>query len=166
MEKKPSIDPINEIDTISQSQKDMCQAYGNDSIGIIVSGLMWLTSSIGAFQFSPKQAVWVLLVGGMLVDPLSVIMYKLIGLSGVHNKGNPLANLAMEATVWMLMCIPLAFGLSLQHTEWFFQAMLMIIGGRYLTFASMYGNRLYWILGAVLGIAAYVLLFFLNLEKS
>ena len=60
----------------------------------------------------------------------------------------------------MLICIPLAFGLSLQHTEWFFQAMLMIIGGRYLTFASMYGNRLYWILGAVLGIAAYLLLIF------
>ena len=60
---------------------------------------MWLTSSIGAFQFSPKQAVWVLLVGGMLIHPLSVIMYKLIGLSGVHKKGNPLANLAMEGTV-------------------------------------------------------------------
>jgi hypothetical protein len=53
--------------------------------------------------------------------------------------------------------LPLVFGLSLQHTEWFFQGMLMIIGGRYLTFASIYGNRLYWVLGAVLGVAAYIL---------
>ena len=30
--------------------------------------------------------------------------------------------------------------------------MLLIIGGRYLTFSSIYGIRLYWILGAVLGV--------------
>jgi uncharacterized membrane protein YccC len=66
----------------------------------------------------------------------------------------------MEGTIFMLMCLPLAFRLSLQHSEWFFQAMLMIIGGRYLTFASIYGNRLYWILGTVLGVAAYLLFSF------
>ena len=66
----------------------------------------------------------------------------------------------MEGTIFMLMCLPLAFLLSLQHSEWFFQAMLMIIGGRYLTFASIYGIRLYWILGAILGIAAYLLFSF------
>jgi hypothetical protein len=38
--------------------------------------------------------------------------------------------------------------------------MLLIIGGRYLTFASIYGNRLYWVLGAALGVAAYLLFFF------
>ena len=31
---------------------------------------------------------------------------------------------------------------------------------RYLTFASIYGFRHYWVLGAVLGIAAYLLLYF------
>jgi uncharacterized membrane protein (UPF0136 family) len=57
------------------------------------------------------------------------------------------------------MCLPIAFGLSLQYTEWFFQGMLLIIGGRYLTFSSIYGIRLYWILGAVLGVAAYLLFY-------
>lgn len=38
-----------------------------------------------------------------------------------------------------------------------FQEMLMIIGGRYLTFASMFGMRIYWILGAILGLSAYIL---------
>ena len=91
------------------------------------------------------------------IHPLSVFLAKTLRLSGTHTKGNPLGNLAMEGTIFMIMCLPLAFGLSLQHSEWFFQAMLMIIGGRYLTFASIYGNRLYWILGAVLGFAAYLL---------
>lgn len=138
----------------------MRSGYVNGSVGIIVSGLVWLTSALVAFQFSDKKAIWTLLIGGMFIYPLSVLLAKLLGLSDAHTKGNPLANLAMEGTIFMLMCLPIAFGLSLQHNEWFFQAMLLIIGGRYLTFASIYGNKLYWILGAALGIAAYVLFYF------
>jgi len=110
-----------------------------------------------AYQNTPKQAIWTLLIGGVFIAPLSAMLSKALGLTGAHTKGNPLANLAMEGTIFMIMCLPLAFGLSLQHNEWFFQSMLLIIGGRYLTFASIYGNRGYWILGAVLGIAAYLL---------
>ena len=151
---------LNKTDTISEAQTDMCKAYANGSIGIIVSGLVWLTSAIVSFHFSAKQAIWTLLIGGMLIHSLSVIITKGMGLSGKHTKGNPLGNLAMEGTIFMIMCLPLAFGLSLQHSEWFFQAMLMIIGGRYLTFSSIYGNRLYWILGAVLGFSTYLLFTF------
>ena len=147
----------NEINSISQAQADMCKGYANGSVGIIVSGLIWLTSAIVSMQFSAKQAIWTLLIGGMFIFPVSTLIGKAMGISGTHTKGNTLGNLAMEGTFFMLMCLPLAFGLSLQHNEWFFQAMLMIIGGRYLTFASIYGTRLYWILGALLGIAAFLL---------
>lgn len=160
MNKNSSNTQVDEITTINQAQTDMCRGYANGSVGIIISGLVWLTSAIVSSQFSEKQAVWTLLIGGIFIFPLSVLLAKVIGISGTHTKGNPLGNLAMEGTIFMLMCLPLAFGLSLQHIEWFFQAMLMIIGGRYLTFASIYGIRLYWILGAVLGIAAYFLFSF------
>ena len=152
--------PINKIDTFRQAQTDMCKGYANGSIGIIVSALIWLISATISYQYSAKQAVWTLLIGGMFIHPVGVLLSKVIGLSGKHTKGNPLGNLAMEGTIFMIMCLPLAFGLSLQHTEWFFQGMLLIIGGRYLTFASIYGLRLYWILGAVLGVAAYLLFYF------
>jgi hypothetical protein len=62
----------------------------------------------------------------------------------------------MEGTVCMIMCIPLAYGLSSIKVAWFFQGM-MIIGGRYLAFASIYGMHVYWIVGAVLGLGAYIL---------
>ncbi len=159
MAEKSLNDPINTTDALVQAQTDMCRGYANGSIGIIVSGLMWLISAAVAYQYSAKQAVWTLLIGGMLIHPVSVLLYKMIGLSGNHTKGNPLGNLAMEGTIFMIMCLPLAFGLSLQYTEWFFQGMLLIIGGRYLTFSSIYGMRLYWILGAVLGVAAYLLFY-------
>lgn len=160
MDKNSSNTPVNEIATINQAQTDMCRGYANGSVGIIISGLVWLTSAIVSSQFSDKKAIWTLLIGGMFIFPLSVVLAKVIGISGNHTKGNPLGNLAMEGTIFMLMCLPLAFGLSSLHVEWFFQAMLMIIGGRYLTFASIYGIKLYWILGALLGIAAYSLFSF------
>lgn len=151
---------IKEIDTFKQAQTDMCKGYANGSTGVIVSGLIWLISAAISYQYSARQAVWTLLIGGMFIYPVSVRLSKVFGLSGTHTKGNPLGNLAMEGTIFMLMCLPLAFGLSLQHKEWFFQGMLLIIGGRYLTFASIYGVRLYWILGSILGVASYLLFSF------
>lgn len=164
MTQKSSNDPITKADTFKHAQTDMCKGYANGSVGIIVSGLIWLLSAIVSYHYSAKQAVWILLIGGMFIHPVSVLLSKAIGLSGAHTKGNPLGNLAMEGTLFMIMCLPLAFGLSFQNTEWFFQGMLLIIGGRYLTFASLYGIRLYWILGALLGIAAY-LLFYLKVAS-
>jgi hypothetical protein len=152
---KPSLQPETKMDSLVQSQLDMCKGYGNGSVGVLVSGLIWLGSAVIANLYTPKQAVLALLIGGMFIFPLSLLLGKIMGLPGAHTKGNTLGNLAMEGTVFMLMCLPLAFGLSLQHTEWFFQGMLLIIGGRYLTFVTIYGLRIYWILGAVLGLAAY-----------
>ena len=159
MAEKSLMDTLNRNNTLVQAQKDMCRGYANGSIGIIVSGFMWLISATVTYQYSAKQAIWTLLIGGMLIHPVSVLLYKIIGLSGNHTKGNPLGNLGMEGTIFMIMCLPIAFGLSLQHSEWFFQGMLLIIGGRYLTFSSIYGIRLYWILGAILGAAAYLLFY-------
>lgn len=65
--------------------------------------------------------------------------------------------LALEGTVLFLLCLPLAYVVSLHRAEWFFPAMLLIVGGRYLTFATLYGLRAYWALGGVLALTAFVL---------
>ena len=67
MTKLSSNDSTNKTDTIEHAQTDMCKGYANGSLGIIVSGLMWLISAAVTYQYSAKQAVWALLIGGMLV---------------------------------------------------------------------------------------------------
>jgi hypothetical protein len=146
--------------TFRQAQTDMRKGYANGSIGIIVSGTIWLISAATSYIYSPTQAIWVLFIGGMFIYPVGVLLSKVMGVTGAHTKGNLLGNLAMEGTIFMLMCLPLAFVLSLQQPEWFFQSMLLIIGGRYLTFASIYGLKIYWILGGILGVAGYLLFYF------
>ena len=100
--------------------------------------------------------MWALFVGGMLIHPLSVVSTKVMGRSGTHSKQNPLGTLALATTFWMIMCLPLAYGVSLRRIEWFFPAMLMIIGGRYLTFSTIFGTRLYWLCGGTLAMAGYL----------
>ena len=100
-----------------------------------------------------------LLVGGMLIFPTSVLLSKLLSRSGKHSKENPLAPLAIEGTLWMLFSIPIAIGAALYKVEWFFPAMLFVIGGRYLTFSTLYGMRIYWAFGATLTASAMLLVF-------
>jgi uncharacterized membrane protein (UPF0136 family) len=142
---------------MTKDQLEVNKSHNHGATGIIVSGLMWLTASIVALNYSSKSAIWTLLIGGALIHPISTAINKLIGVTGRAEKSNPLVGLALEGTIFMLMCIPLAYGLSLQRAEWFFYSMLMIIGGRYLTFNTIFGNRIFWALGATLGLSGYFL---------
>lgn len=145
------------MDSLRKAQEDMRNGYAYGSIGIFVSGIVWITAGLVVNFYSSQNGIWALIIGGMFIFPLATLIEKILGMKGVHDKSNPLGKLGMEGTIWMIMCIPLAYGLSLIKSEWFFQGMLMIIGGRYLTFASIYGMRIYWVLGAILGLSAYVL---------
>lgn len=142
---------------LHDAQSDMRNGYGYGSIGVFVSGMIWVISSFIVNSYSTEKGIWALIIGGMFIFPLGTLIGKLLGVKGQHDKSNPLGKLALEGTIWMIVCIPLAYGLSLVKAEWFFQGMLMIIGGRYLTFASIYGIRIYWLLGAILIVAAYAL---------
>lgn len=153
------------IDSISIAQADLREGYADGALGVLASGTVWMVAALAAFLVSSQTAIWTLFFGGMLIHPLGLLMAKLIGVKGSHSKQNPLGKLIMEGTFFMLMCIPLALLLSLQEHAWFFQGMLLVIGGRYLTFSSLYGIKTYWVLGGVLGTAAFAL-FFLNANPA
>ncbi|MFD2367667.1 DUF7010 family protein [Pseudoduganella sp. GCM10020061] len=143
--------------TISDAQRDMRHAYYGGAPGVLTSGLAWAMAALVCYQLSPQQAIWALFIGGMFIHPVAVVVTKMLGRPGNHTPGNPLGALAMASTIWMILCLPLAYGVSLLRIEWFFPAMLAIIGGRYLTFSTMYGGRMYWACGAALAIAGWLL---------
>ncbi len=126
----------------------------------LTSATAWLVAALVATYVDPVTGVMTLLVGGMLIFPVSVLVSKVLGASGKHRKDNPLAPLAIEGTVWMLVSIPIAIGIALYRVDWFFPAMLLIIGGRYFTFATLYGMKFYWAFGATLTAAALLVIAF------
>ena len=147
------------VDSISNAQADLRKGYADGALGVLASGMVWITAALVAFLVSSQTAIWTLFFGGMLIHPLGLLLAKLAGIQGSHSKRNPLGQLVMETTIFMLMCIPLALLLSLQNHAWFFQGMLLIIGGRYLTFSTLYGIKTYWLLGGLLGAASFALFF-------
>ncbi|MCP8899484.1 DUF7010 family protein [Gilvimarinus xylanilyticus] len=146
------------MNNINDYQKDMNTAYYYGVPGIIASGSVWLLAGLVALLHSANVGIATLIVGGTLIFPLSVLLCKALGRSGKHQKGNPLAPLAIEGTLWMLFSIPIAIGAAFYRPEWFFPAMMFVIGGRYLTFNTLYGNRIFWLFGGVLFAAAWLLL--------
>ena len=142
---------------LEAAQADMRFGYYSGAPGIFASSAAWLAAAIVALQVSPKQAVWVLFAGGVLIHPIGVLLAKALGRPGRHGPGNPLAALAFATTLWLIFSLPLAYAASILRLEWFFPAMLLVIGGRYLTFGSLFGMRVYWVLGLTLAAAGYFL---------
>jgi len=143
--------------TIAAAQRDMRHAYLDGAPGVLTSGTAWFIASMVCILQSPRQAVWVLFVGGMLIHPVALVLLKLLGRPATHARGNPLGALALSTTIWMILALPLAYGVSILRIDWFFPAMLFVIGGRYLTFSTLYGMRIYLLFGAVLALAGYAL---------
>lgn len=142
---------------LDKAQADMRFGYHSGGPGVLVSASVWLAAAVVALSISPARAVWMLFVGGALIHPLGVLLTKALGRPGKHTPGNPLAGLAFASTLWLLFSLPLAYGASLHRMAWFFPAMLLVIGGRYLTFGTLYGMRIYWALGLALALAGCLL---------
>lgn len=135
---------------IPKAQADMRHAYFGGAFGLFVSGAMWLAAGGAAATGATKNTIIVLFVGGMLIHPLAVLACKLAGRPGAHTEGNPLGALALESTVILLIGVMLSLLLAQFRLELFFPAMLLVIGGRYLVFQTLYGRRIYWLCGGVL----------------
>ena len=143
--------------TVTDAQHDMRRGYFSGAPGILASALAWSVATGVAALVSPHRAIWALLIVGALIHQLGVMLCRLFGASATHTKGNPLGQLAGASTFWLIFSLPLAYVLGLQNPAWFFAAMLLIIGGRYLVFATLYGMRLYWALGLALAGAGFAL---------
>lgn len=136
--------------SVADAQSDMRDGYCSGAAGVLASALAWSVAAGVAMLGSSEQAIWTLLIGGALIHPVAVLLCKLLGARGAHASDNPLGQLAGSSTVWLILCLPLAYLLGLQNPSWFFSAMLLVIGGRYTVFATLYGLRLYWVLGLAL----------------
>ena len=143
--------------TIAEAQRGMRFAYYGGAPGLLVSAAVWGLAGVVAWRTSPDRAIWTLFVGGMFIHPVSLLLAKALGRPARHRADNPLGSLALATTFWMILTMPAAYAASRLRVEWFFPAMLLVIGGRYFTFSTLYGTPLYWVCGASLALAGLTL---------
>lgn len=145
------------MDSLSEAQRDLRAAYCHGAPGTLCSAAVWLTAGVVSIAVGSTPGILTLVFGGMLIVPASLLLSRALGGTGRHARDNPLAGLALASTVWMLLSMVVALALALTRPTWFFPAMLLVIGGRYLTFSTLYGLGIYRVLGASLAAAAFLL---------
>ncbi|MCW8109473.1 hypothetical protein OPS25_13260 [Alteromonas ponticola] len=132
------------------AQQDMNFSYFGGGTGVLVSGLIWCTAGLVALLYSNQSSMLTLFLGGMFIHPLAMLLSKVLNRSGHHAPDNPLGRLALESTIILFVGLFIAFYVAKLQVGWFYPIMLMIIGVRYLIFNTLYGVKIYWVLGATL----------------
>ena len=142
---------------IGEAQREMRQVYIGGSVGMFVSGVLWLTSAAVGTWGSRTQAILVLIVGGVFIFPLSVLVLRALGRPGFVSRANPLNALAMQVAFTVPLAIPLILAATRGHPEWFYAGFLIVVGAHYLPFVTLYGQPAFFAPAAVMVSAGFML---------
>lgn len=135
---------------IRAAQQEVRSVYLGGSVGQAVSGLIWLISAaLGSFV-SQNLGIIVLVLGGMLIFPLTQLGIKLLGRNASLPNSNPFKMLAMQTAFIVPLCMPVIGGAALYNINWFYPAFMIVVGAHYLPFMTLYGMWQYGVLGAAL----------------
>jgi hypothetical protein len=150
---------------LREAQRDMRRAYVNGGVGIFVSGLVWVIAGAVTFYVDLFSGMATLFFGGMLIHPLSLFLARRVFYRGKARAPNPLEMLALQSTAFLIIGVAIAYLVSGTYGDWFFAITLMAVGARYLVFQTVYGMRLYVMLGLAL-IAISALGFWLSVTPA
>jgi hypothetical protein len=135
---------------VADAQREMRDVYLNAAPGQAVSAAVWMVSAICASWVSVRAGVLALVLGGMLIFPLTQMMLLAMGRRATVGKANPLRELAPQVAFIVPLTMPLAGAAMLYRTSWFYPAFMVIVGAHYLPFAFLYGRRAFLLLAAIL----------------
>jgi len=136
--------------TIADAQSDVRRVYRGGYTGPLVSAIVWALAN-AVYQFgSPSAAMATLFVGGMLIFPLSAAVLKITTGHGFLPAGHPSIGLAMQSAFTVPFGLLVAVALGSYEPVLFFPASLIIVGAHYFVFVSLYGMKVFAVLGGVL----------------
>ena len=136
--------------TIDDAQADIRRAFVGGGPGAIVSALVWLFAAFVHSRSGVSGAFIALFFGGFLIFPVSLLLSRYVFGRSTMAKGNPLGLLALESTIAMIGCLIAAWLLLKPYPGFAFPVAAIAVGTHYLAFKTAYGDRTYWLLGALL----------------
>lgn len=151
---------------ITDAQWEIRQAYLGGFMGQLVSGLLWIATAAVATWGSPTTAITMVVLGGMLIFPLTRLGLHAIGHRVAITPGNPLNGLAMQVAFTLPLSLPVVGAAALYRLEWFFPAFMIVLGAHYLPFVFLYGMRMFAVLCALLVSGGLVLALYVPLGLS
>lgn len=135
---------------IKTAQWDVQSTFIRGSAGQMISGTIWLVSAILGTWMSERHAIATLVLGGILIYPLTQLVLRLLGHPSALPKGHPMNQLAMQTAFIVPLSLPLIGAVSLYNPDWFYPAFMLVVGVHYMPFIFLYGMWEFGVLAAIL----------------
>ncbi len=145
--------------TVDQAQAQIRAAFVDGGPGAMVSALVWLIAGYVYATGTPASAFAALFVGGIFIFPVSVLICKLAFARSGSVQGNPLGLVALESTIAMIGGLLAAWLLLAARPDMVFPVAALAVGTHYFAFKTAYGDRTFWVLGALLTLVAAAAIF-------
>lgn len=135
---------------IIDAQRENRFRFSGGFYGQAVAGLIWLVSAIFATWGSQQTAIWILLVGGFFIFPITELLVRTVGSRSKLDSRNLLPQLGMQVALVLPLSMPLLLPVSRYNLNWFYPALMILLGAHYLPFVFLYGMRMFALLAAFL----------------
>lgn len=138
---------------IGDAQREIRTHYVGGFYGQLVSGVLWLASAALATWSTPSAAIVTLVAGGFFIFPATTLLVGLSGPKRPISPQNALPQLGMQVAFVLPLSMPLLLPVGLLEINWFYPAMMVLLGAHYLPFVFLYGMRMFAVLAGVLVVA-------------
>jgi hypothetical protein len=146
---------------VQDAQREVRTVFVGGFWGQLVSSTLWLVSAALGTWATPRAAIFTLVVGGFFIFPVTQLLLRLSGGRASLTSGNPLWNLGMQIAFTLPLSMLLLIPVTLFRLNWFYPALMILLGAHYLPFAFLYGMRMFIALGAIiLGSGVTIALYF------
>ena len=145
--------------TVDEAQSDIRRAYVGGGPGVLVSSLVWFAAGIVERVQGIPTAFAALFLGGMLIFPVSAIAARLVFRREKEAPGNPLGRTALESTIAMIGGLFAAWLFLPFRPDYVFPLAAIAVGTHYAVFKTVYGDRLFWLLGALITAIGFIAIY-------
>lgn len=135
---------------VQDAQREVRTVFVGGFWGQLVSSAIWLASAAVGTWISPRAGILTVVFGGFFIFPLTQLMLRLSGGPASVSKENPLGNLGMQIAFTVPMSMLLLVPVTAFRLNWFYPALMVLVGAHYLPFTFLYGMRMFIPLCAVL----------------
>jgi uncharacterized protein DUF7010 len=134
---------------IGDAQREIRTRFEGGFYGQLVSGVLWLASASLAAWNTPRAAITTLVLGGFFIFPITELLVRVVGGKGPLSAQNSLRYLGMQVAFVLPLSMPLLLPVGLYRLNWFYPALMLLLGAHYIPFVFLYGMRMFAVAAAV-----------------
>ena len=135
---------------IQDAQREVRSVSVGGFWGQLVSSVIWLVSATLGTWANPKASILTVVIGGFFIFPLTQMLLRLSGHRTSVSRENSFNSLGMQVAFVLPFSMLLLVPVGLYQLNWFFPALMVLVGAHYLPFATLYGMRMFLFLAGFL----------------